>query len=77
MTEREQKLFDFLAQEDGMCVSAGGPPWRELAPQSVAGERAVTLDLSGVAPAARPGLVAKLQALVREAATTPPSGSAS
>jgi len=73
MTEREQRLFDFLAQEDGMCVSAGGPPWRALAPVPGTDTRFVTLDMSAVPPDDRMRLVAKLQYLVREAAVTSPA----
>jgi hypothetical protein len=80
----DEELIDYLMEEAGMCVSAGGPPWREWPPPGADGGRdfppelaeVITLRLTDVAPADRPGLIERLRAMVREAAVTPPSASA-
>lgn len=65
--EREAKLMDFLMEEAGMSVSAGGPPWRELPFQPGDDLRTLTLDLSGLPETARPRVAGLLHDFVRRA----------
>jgi hypothetical protein len=58
--------MEFLLRENGMPVSAGGPPWRELLPRP--GHRELlTLDLTAIPAPDRYRVIDELRAIVARA----------